>query len=57
MIVSITETDNTKRTMQGYIEQVNIDLNNSTITVQVTGLPLFRFMIKDKVQITQERTL
>lgn len=57
MTLSITESDGTKRTMQGAIEQIHIDVEEHTVSIKVTGIKdNFFFTIKDVATIT-ERTL
>lgn len=57
MTLSITESDGTKRTMEGAIEQIHIDVEEQTVSVKVTGIKdNFFFTIKDVATIT-ERTL
>ena len=57
MTLSITETDGTKRTMQGGIEQIRIDVETHTVSFKVTGIrDDFIFTIKDVATIT-ERTI
>ena len=58
MILSITESDGTKRTMQGAIEQIHIDVEEQTVSVKVTGIKEnFFFEIQNVVSITEERTI
>lgn len=58
MILSITESDGTKRTMQGAIEQIHIDVEEHTVSVKVTGIQNnFFFTIQDVATITEERTI
>lgn len=57
MTLSITETDGTKRTMEGAIEQIHIDVETHTVSIKVTGIrDDFIFTIKDVATIT-ERTI
>ena len=57
MTLSITETDGTKRTMQGAIDHISIDMETNTLSMKVIGIrDQFTFTIKDKVTITEERT-
>lgn len=57
MTLHITESDGTKRTMQGAIEAIHINVEEATVSVKVTGIKDdFFFTIKDVATIT-ERTL
>lgn len=57
MTISITESDGTRRTMSGAIEEIHINLEKRTLSMEVTGIrDNFLFTIKDVVTIT-ERTL
>ena len=55
MILSITETDGTKRTMQGAIEQIKINMETQELELKVIGLPMMLYTIQGKVTITKER--
>ena len=58
MIVSITETDGTKRYMNGAIETLNIDLETKTLYMKVTGITKdFMFSIKGNVDIQESEVL
>ena len=57
MILSITESDGTKRTMQGAIEQISINMETQELEIYVTGLPTMMYTIQGKAIITEERTL
>ena len=57
MILSITESDGTKRTMQGAIEQIKINMETQELELKVIGLPTMLYTIQGKVTITEERTL
>lgn len=58
MIVSITETDGTKRYMNGAIESLNIDLETKTLSMKVTGITKdFFFSIKGNVDISESVVL
>lgn len=57
MTISITESDGTKRTMSGAIEAININVEDHTVSMKVTGIQdNFYFTIKDVATIT-ERTI
>lgn len=57
MTISITEPDGTHRTMAGAIEEIQINVEDHTLTMKVTGINRdFHFTIKDVATIT-ERTL
>lgn len=58
MIVSITESDGTQRTMQGAIYSIDIDLATETLKMQVIGITSdFTFSIKGNVHITESEVL
>lgn len=57
MILSITESDGTKRTMQGAIEQISINMETQELELHVIGLPTMMYTIQGKATITEERTL
>lgn len=58
MLVTITETDGTKRYMNGAIESLNIDLETKTLNMKVTGITKnFMFSIKGNVEITESEVL
>ena len=57
MTITITESDGTRRTMAGAIEQIHINVEEHTLSMKVTGIrDNFYFTIKDVATIT-ERTL
>lgn len=57
MIISITESDGTKRTMTGAIEAIHINVEEHTLSMKVTGIrDDFYFTIKNVATIT-ERTI
>ena len=54
MLVKITETDGTKRYMNGAIESLSIDLETKTLSMKVTGITKdFIFSIKGNVDISE----
>ena len=57
MTLSITESDGTKRTMQGAIEQISINMETQELELHVIGLPTMMYTIQGKATITEERTL
>ena len=58
MIVSITESDGTKRTMQGAIYSIDIDITTQTLKMQVVGITSnFEFSIKGNVHISESEAL
>ena len=58
MTVTITEQDGTKRTMQGYIYNLDIDVETSTLTMKVIGITRdFTFKIKGNVHVTESEVL
>ena len=58
MIVSITESDGTKRTMQGAIYSIDIDLATEKLNMKVIGITSdFTFSIKGNVHITESEVL
>lgn len=57
MTLSITESDGTKRTMQGAIEQININMETQELELHVLGLPTMLYTIQGKATITEERTI
>ena len=57
MTLSITESDGTKRTMQGAIEQISINMETQELELYVTGLPTMIYTIQGKAIITAERIL
>ena len=58
MVVSITEQDGTKRTMQGAIYSLDIDITTATLKMQVIGITHdFTFEIKGNVHITESEVL
>jgi len=58
MIVTITESDGTQRTMQGAIYSIDIDLATETLKMQVIGITSdFTFSIKGNVHITESEVL
>ena len=57
MTLSITESDGTKRTMQGAIEQIIINMETQELELKVIGLPTMMYTIQGKATITEERTL
>ena len=57
MILSITESDGTKRTMQGAIEQISINMETQELELHVLGLPTMLYTIQGKATITEERTI
>lgn len=57
MTLSITESDGTKRTMQGAIEQIIINTETQELELKVIGLPTMMYTIQGKATITEERIL
>lgn len=58
MIVSITESDGTQRTMRGAIYSLDIDVSTATLKMQVIGITHdFTFEIKGNVHITESEVL
>lgn len=58
MLVSITESDGTKRVMQGAIKSINIDVENKTLIMEVIGLKSnFIYTIKGNVYVTESEVL
>ena len=57
MTLSITESDGTKRTMQGAIEQIIINMETQELELKVIGLPTMIYTIQGKATITEERVL
>lgn len=57
MTLSITESDGTKRTMQGAIEQIIINMETQELELKVIGLPTMMYTIQGKATITEERIL
>ena len=57
MTLSITESDGTKRTMQGAIEQIIINMETQELELKVIGLPTMMYTIQGKATITAERLL
>jgi hypothetical protein len=58
MIVSITEHDGTRRTMQGHISSLYIDLETSTLDMKVVGITKdFTFSIKGNVTVIESEGL
>ena len=57
MTLSITESDGTKRTMQGAIEQIIINMETQELELKVIGLPAMMYAIQGKATITEERIL
>ena len=57
MTLSITESDGTKRTMQGAIEQIIINMETQELELKVIGLPTMIYIIQGKATITAERVL
>jgi len=57
MTLSITESDGTKRTMQGAIDQIIINMETQELELKVIGLPTMMYTIQGKATITEERTM
>lgn len=57
MTLSITESDGTKRTMQGAIEKIIINMETYELELKVIGLPTMIYTIQGKATITAERIL
>lgn len=57
MALSITESDGTKRTMQGAIDQIIINMETQELELKVIGLPTMMYTIQGKATITEERTI
>ena len=58
MIVSITESDGTQRTMQGAIYSIDIDLATETLKMKVIGITSdFTFSIKGNVHVSESEVL
>ena len=57
MTLSITESDGTKRTMQGAIDQIIINMETQELELKVIGLPTMMYTIQGKATITEERTI
>ena len=57
MTLSITESDGTKRTMQGAIDQIIINMETQELELKVIGLPTMIYTIHGKATITAERIL
>ena len=52
MRLSITESDGTKRTIQGAIEQISINMESQELELHVIGLPTMLYTIQGKATIT-----
>ena len=58
MTVSITEHDGTKRTMQGHIYNLDINVDQKTLVMKVIGITKdFTFEIKGNVTVSESEVL
>ena len=58
MTISITETDGTKRTMRGAIQNISIDLTSNTLQMKVIGITkIFTYDVTGIVKISNKEEI